>query len=300
MAVHMDVLRRAVQVRSGVRSPAASSRRRCRRRRCFHRRRPIRLPHPPQPRRALELATAALKLDPANVLALFVSGQAHAALGSAAAAADAFRRAAALTAGAAPGSPAHQLHVAAADNLLLECDAALPPDWLAALHDELRLGALQAGIAAAVRAAAAEAGASAAAAAGPRVLVCGGLGVEAVLAAQAGAAAVTCYCEGNPLTAALAAQLAADSGCGARVAPATSAAQLAAQAPQGGFHLVVLADALGCSMDWRRLRTTLAAAAPHLAPGAALLPRAVHVMGLLVQCPEAVALNQVRSGFVGV
>lgn len=263
------------------------------------RRRPAAAPLPPtplpartlpplptlQPRRALELAAAALKLDPANLLALFVAGQAQSALGAAAAAADAFRRAVALTSGAAPGSHAHQLHMAAADNLLLECGTALPSDWLAALHDAPRLAALQAAIAEAVQAVGSG---------GARVLVCGGLGVEAVLAAQAGAAAVTCYCAGNPLTAALAGQLAADSGCGARVATATSAAQLDSR--PGGFNLVVLADALGCSLDWAQLRATLAAAAPRLAPGAALLPHTVHVRGMLVQCEEADALNEVRTG----
>ena len=172
---------------------------------CRRRRRRRRL----QAQRAAELAEAVLSLDPRNVLALFVLGQARSTLGSAAAAADAFRSAAALTRGA-PEGQRRQLHMAALENMLLACDAALPPNWIAQLHDEARLEAVQAGVAAAVH----RAGPAA------RVLVCGGLGLEAVLAARAGAAGVTAYCPGDPFTASLAAELAADSGCADCVATA--------------------------------------------------------------------------------
>lgn len=244
---------------------------------------------PLQPKRALALGQTALKLDPTNALALFVTGQAYGAVGKAAAAADAFSRAARATSAAAPGTPGHQLHVAAADNLLLECDAALPHNWIAALHDAPRLAALQAAIGVAVRQA------SDRNSSGAHVLVCGGLGLEAVMAAQAGAAAVVVCCEGNPLAAALAAALAADSGCAGRVVAVTSMEQLSlpSRKPKPGFDVIVLADALGSSIDWQLLRRQLAGAAPQLATIATVLPHTVHVRGQLVQCTEAVALNEV-------
>ena len=231
-------------------------------------------------------------------------GQAHAALGAAPAAADAFRRCALLTAGAAPGSQRHALHTTATDNALLESEAVLPPSWIAALHDAPRLAALQAGIAAAVQQAALADGGSTRPP--PCVLVCGGLGLEAVLAAQAGAGAVTLFCEGNALVAGLAAELAADSGCADRLSTATTADQLGAGAQPGSYSVVILADALGSSVDWGLLQRQLAAVAPLLPqPGGGqggtcggapvLLPHAVRIRGQLVECAEAVALNEVRE-----
>lgn len=253
-----------------------------------------------QPERALDLLDAAFKLEGAadNALVHFVAGNAHAALGLHAAAAAAFRRAAALTAGAEPGSTRHQLNVTATENLLLEAERVLPPSWLPALHDMPRLAALQAGIARALESAAAASLAAAPSSLKPaRVLVLGGLGVEAVLAAKAGAASVAALCLGNPLGAELTAQLAADSACAAGVvAPATAVGQLAGQPP---FDLVVLADALGSSVDWLALRRQLAVAAPLLAPHAVLLPHAVRLRGFLAHCPAAVALNEVRWACFG-
>ncbi|PRW45255.1 ribosomal L11 methyltransferase [Chlorella sorokiniana] len=232
-------------------------------------------------------------------------GQAAAALGQAAAAADAFRRCTELTAHAQPGTQLHALHQTATDNLLLESAAVLPPSWIASLHDEPWLAALQAGIAAALQQA------SQCSSDGtqlpPRVLVCGGLGLEAVLAAQAGAQHVAMLCQDNPLTARLAAELAAASGCADRVTTATSADQLGAGAQPGGYNLVILADALGSSVDWGLLQRQLAAVAPllvqhggssgsgqHCAAAASIvLPHAVRICGQLVQCAAAVALNQV-------
>ncbi len=251
-----------------------------------------------QPERALQLLDAAFKLHGAvdNALAHFVAGSAHAALSQHAAAAAAFRRCAALTAGAEPGSARHQLNVTATDNLLLEAERVLPPSWLPSLHDAPRLARLQAGIASAVAAAAATPALSDApnAANPPRVLTLGGMGVEAVLAAKAGAASVAALCLNNPLGAELTAQLAADSGCCAGVVTtATAAGQLGGQPP---FDLLILSDALGSSVDWLALRRQLGAAAGLLAPGAALLPHAVRLRGCLVECPTAVAINEVRRG----
>ncbi|KAL4448320.1 hypothetical protein ABPG75_005539 [Micractinium tetrahymenae] len=249
-----------------------------------------------KPERALELLDAAFKLNGAagNPLAHFVAGSARAALSQHAAAAAAFRQAAALTSGAEPSSTRHQLHVTATDNLLLEAERVLPPSWLPALHDAPRLAALQAGIGRAVATAAAAAAAapsSPAAPKPPRVLVLGGFGVEAVLAAKAGAASVSALCLDNPLAAELTAQMAADSGCAAAaVTTATAVAQLAGQPP---FDLVILADALSSSLDWQVLRRQLGAVAHLLAPGAAMLPHAVRLRGCVVECPAAVALNEV-------
>lgn len=247
-----------------------------------------------QPQHAADLLQAALHLDSRNALALFLLGNAHAALGAHAAAAHAFRQAARLTGDAAPDSQRHQLHITATENLLLESGHALPAEWVAALHDAPRLAALERGIAAAVQCD--PAGDS-------RVLVVGGMGLEAVMVAQAGAAAVAVYCPDNPLAASLVAELAAGSGCPHRVAAATSAAQLAqlgAQQAPAGYSALVLAGALGCSIGWQQLAGDLAAAAPLLAPGAKLLPHAVHMRGALVQCPGAVALNEVgASGHAG-
>lgn len=181
----------------------------------------------------------------------------------------------------------------------------MPPGWIAALHDAPRLAALQAGIAAAVQQAALASGGGTQQPL--RVLVCGGLGLEAVLAAQAGASAVTLFCEGNPLAAHLAAELAADSGCADRLSTATAAAQLGAEAQPGSYSLVILADALGSSIDWGLLQRQLAAAAPLLPQPSGgqggtcygtpvLLPHAVRIRGQLVECAEAVALNEVRLG----
>lgn len=253
-----------------------------------------------QPERALQLLDAAFKLHGAadNALAHFVAGSAHAALSQHAAAAAAFRCCAALTAGAEPGSTQHQLNVTATDNLLLEAERVLPPSWLPALHDAPRLARLKAGIASAVAAAAAAPALSDApnAANPPRVLVLGGMGVEAVLAAKAGAASVAALCLDNPLEAELTAQLAADSGCGAGVVTtATAAGQLGGQPP---FDLLILPAALGSSVDWLALRRQLGTAAGLLAPGAALLPHAVRLRGCLVECPAAVALNEVCLGFL--
>ncbi len=260
----------------------------------------------PQARRALALLEAALRLDPRSALAYFTAGQAHAALGAAAAAAAAFGRCAECTAHATPGTQQHALHQTATDNLLLESEAALPPNWIAALHDEPRLAALKAGIAAAVQQAAQQGGSSSSSPhLPPRVLVCGGLGLEAVLAAQAGAQHVSVLCQDNPLTARLAAELAADSGCGDRVTAATAADQLGAGQQTGSYNLVILADALGSSIDWALLQRQLAAVAPLLAQpsgssssagggGPLVLPHAVHICGQLVECAEAVALNEVR------
>ncbi|KAI7840927.1 hypothetical protein COHA_005358 [Chlorella ohadii] len=256
-------------------------------------------------RRALALLEAALRLDPRSALAYFTAGQAHAALGAAAAAAAAFGRCAECTAHATPGTQQHALHQTATDNLLLESEAALPPNWIAALHDEPRLAALKAGIAAAVQQAAQQGGSSSSSPhLPPRVLVCGGLGLEAVLAAQAGAQHVSVLCQDNPLTARLAAELAADSGCGDRVTAATAADQLGAGQQTGSYNLVILADALGSSIDWALLQRQLAAVAPLLAQpsgssssagggGPLVLPHAVHICGQLVECAEAVALNEV-------
>lgn len=270
-----------------------------------------------QARRALALLEAALLLDGRSPLVHFTLGQAHAALGAAAAAADAFRRCSELTAGAPPGTQLHALHQTATDNLLLESAAAgvLPPGWIAALHDAPRLAALQAGIAAAVQQAA-QLGSSISQHQ-PQVLVCGGLGLEAVLAAQAGAPHVAVLCQDNPLAARLAAQLAADSGCAERVSTATSADQLGAGSQRAGYSLVILADALGSSVDWTRLQHQLAAVAPLLtqrvggaegnsggeasaAAAPILLPHAVHIRGQLVECAEAVALNEVGGCCWGV
>lgn len=199
---------------------------------------------------------------------------------------------------------------------MLESEAVLPPNWIAALHDAPRLAALQAGIAAAVQQAAQRSGGGGGSTQPPRVLVCGGLGLEAALAAQAGAAHVALLCQDNPLAARLAAQLAADSGWADRLTTATSAAQLGAEAPDC-YGLVILADALGSSIDWALLQRQLAAVAALLAERSGgsssgdssgcydgspiVLPHAVHVCGQLVESAEAVALNEVRvpDGLVG-
>lgn len=235
-----------------------------------------------QPERALGLLDAATQLDSTNSLVDFTKGQAHGALSRASAAAACFRRAAQLTAGAPPGTQLHQLHVAAAENALLKAEEVLSPGWLASLHDAARLDRLRTSIAAAVGHAGGAGGPAAA-----RVLVCGGMGIEGVLAAQAGAGAVTLLAQGSPLAAELACQLAADSGCGGDVAVVE---QL--QETQQRFDLVILADALGSSISWPLLQRQLAAAGPWLAPRAALLPHTLLVRGRLVACPAAVALNE--------
>lgn len=242
-----------------------------------------------QPERAVDLARQALDIDSVSILAFFVLGSAHAALSAHAEAAAAFRRVVQLTAGSQPDTQRHHLHVAAAQNMLLESKHALPSSWIPTLNDARRLATVEQSIRAAV----------AQFSSPPRVLVCGGMGLEAVMAAQAGAAAVSILCLGNPLAASLSAELAAASGCGDRVVAAASTAELRQRLACDAAHhsnstLLVLADALACSINWRQLAEQVAAGAPLLGTEVTVLPHEVHMRACLVHCPPAVALNEVR------
>ncbi|KAL4857659.1 Protein arginine N-methyltransferase 7 [Chlorella vulgaris] len=243
-----------------------------------------------EPERAVDLARQALNIEPASILAFFVLGSAHAALSAHADAAAAFRRVVQLTAGSRPDTQRHHLHVAAAQNMLLESKHALPSSWIPTLNDARRLATVQQSIQAAV----------AQFSSPPRVLVCGGMGLEAVMAAQAGAAAVSILCLGNPLAASLSAELAAASGCGDRVVAAASTAELrqglgSAAAHHSNSTLLVLADALTCSINWRQLAEQVAAVAPLLGTEVAVLPHEVHMRACLVHCAPAVVLNEVDA-----